>query len=657
MWLSRFVLCCSLAVCPACMRQSGVSRFTFFIGKGGVGKTTVSAAYALHRAAAAKTHKILLLSTDPAHSIADILDIKLSNRVVRVKTAGQLFARQLDAEQQINRFLSVERAGLLDLLNRGSLFTVEELSALLDTSLPGMAEVAALLAIHDLLDSDFDEIVVDTAPMGHAIRLFQMPGHFQRFLEVLELAALRDVVLAQHFGGKVRREPALERWSRIVGRVTDALSGEGSKLVLVTTPEPFSLNEAARSAPALAQSNGIAEVVLNRVVERKSKCPRCVRRTQQAKLARSFVARNFRSAKICVAPDVIEPILGTAALRNFAAQVFGGKKPRKATPGSSTAAAPSVERIAWPILNTALTLTLGKGGVGKTTVSAALSFHHRQERPQEGVALCSVDPAPSLDDVFGEDIGDELHPVLGDLKLRAAEVDAPARLRSWSAELSAKLNSAMAAENAGLHIDMSLDRRFILSLLEIVPPGIDELFAVFSIVRLLDSGDRVVIDMAPTGHALEVLRTPERMLAWTRVLLKTLAPHRKLTFAQDAAVEIATLSQRIRDLAAVLKDKARCRVAVVTLPESLPGRETQRLLRSLAELGAMVEVIFVNRVLIGDTLRCSRCSRERQWQRECLAVLRRQMRKAEIYLAPEFEGPIAGREALQQFTCELWQLR
>ena len=99
-----------------------------------------------------------------------------------------------------------------------------------------MAEVAALLAIHELLTSNFDEVIVDTAPMGHAIRLFQMPEHFARFLDVLETAASRDVVLAQHFGGHVEREPALDRWTRMVAKVEEALSALGSKLVLVTTP-------------------------------------------------------------------------------------------------------------------------------------------------------------------------------------------------------------------------------------------------------------------------------------------------------------------------------------------------------------------------------------------------------------------------------------
>ena len=230
-----------------------MARFTFFVGKGGVGKTTVSSAYALHQAAKRPRRPILLLSTDPAHSLGDILQIKLGDAPKRLPVPGRLWVRQLDAEKQINSFLKTEREEILALLNRGSLFTGDELAALLDTSLPGMAEVAALLAIHELLDSKFEEIVVDTAPMGHAVRLFQMPQHFARFLDVLEAAASRDVVLARHFGGHVQREPAVERWSRMVDRVESALSMEGSKLVLVTTPEPFSLNQAARSVSFISR--------------------------------------------------------------------------------------------------------------------------------------------------------------------------------------------------------------------------------------------------------------------------------------------------------------------------------------------------------------------------------------------------------------------
>ena len=596
------------------------------------------------------------MSTDPAHSLTDVLQIKLSDFTKRLRVRGNLWARQIDAQREIERFLTREREDVLALLNKGSLFTRDELAPLLDTSLPGMAEVAALLTIHELIDSDYQEVVVDTAPMGHAVRLFQMPEHFARFLDVLETAASRDVVLAQHFGGQVKREAALDRWARMVERVEKALAIGAANLVLVTTPEPFSLNEAARSTGVFQHAgNRIAQIVLNRAVRGAGDCPRCQKRKEQSVAARKALAKHFPQAKVFTADDPGTPILGVEALRAFGAHVFAdGKLPRSVVKKPPKATSPGLERTDWPRLETPLTLTLGKGGVGKTTVSAALAYHHRKVVKSEAVTICSIDPAPSLDDVFAANVGDLPRPVLGDGKLLAAEFDAMRQFQRWSAQLRDRLSEVMTSEERGVHLDLSLDRKFLLALLDVVPPGVDEVFAVFRILDLLRAGGRVVIDMAPTGHALEVLRTPERLLAWARVLLKTLAAHRTLAIAQDAAVEIAALSQSVRQLASLLRDSGQCQVIVVALPEPLPDYETRRLMAGLRELHAPVGAMFVNRVLM-DAAGCKRCELAAQWQAASLAKLPR-TNGGQTFVAPEKEGGIAGSKGLRQFTQRLWRL-
>ena len=636
-----------------------MARFSFFIGKGGVGKTTVSSAYALHRAAIDPRKRFLLLSSDPAHSLADVLQVKVGDRATRLRSSGLLWARQLDAERQITKFLAAERGDLLALLSKGSLFTADELEPLLDTSLPGMAEVAALLAVHELLAGDYDEVIVDTAPMGHAIRLFQMPEHFARFLDVLETAAAHDVELAKHFGGRVLREAALDRWSQMVEQVERALSAEGSRLMLVTTPETFSLNEAARATASFAQGGGhqqVSEIVLNRAVAARSDCARCRRQRAETAAARRFLQRMFPQATLRMAEDPGSPILGIAALRAFGAHIFANcRLPASIRTKPPKTSGVQLQPADWPTLTTPLTLTLGKGGVGKTTVSAALGFHHRQAAKRDVVTVCSIDPAPSLDDVFQADIGDEPRPVLRDRKLLAAEFDAVAQFQQWSERLRTRLTDAMTGDERGLHIDLSLDRRFLVALLDMVPPGVDEIFAVFRILDLLGGG-RVVIDMAPTGHALEVLRTPARLLAWARLLLKMLAAHRSFPIAQDAAVEIATVSQNARELSAVLRDGKRSSVVVVSLAEPLPNHETQRLLAALKELRAPVRAVVVNRVLTGNS-RCARCKLAAQWQEFSLGKLRRETRSMDVWVAREYNEPIAGAQALRNFTRELWRMR
>jgi arsenite/tail-anchored protein-transporting ATPase len=166
----------------------------------------------------------------------------------------------------------------------------------------------------------------------------------------------------------------------------------------------------------------------------------------------------------------------------------------------------------------------------------------------------------------------------------------------------------------------------------------------------------VIIDMAPTGHALELLRMPQRMQLWARLLLKTLAAHRKLALAQDVAVEIAAFGQRVRELAVLLEDSQRARVWTVMLPEPLPDRETERLRKQLAALGMGGGPLLVNRVLFAkDVGNCLRCRRARQWQLATLARLPRRGDFGEIYVLRNFAVEIAGKQGLRKLTAELWQ--
>jgi arsenite/tail-anchored protein-transporting ATPase len=642
-----------------------VPELSFFIGKGGVGKTTVSSAYAVYRVR--QRRRVLLLSTDPAHSLADIFQLKIGSEPKRVATgAGRLDLWQIDANQRFQRFLEKYRSSIFALLESGTIFTRKEIAPLLSTALPGMAEVSALLAIADLLDTRrYDEIVVDTAPAGHTLRLFQMPEHFLRFLDFLNVAASRDQVLAAHFGGKATITHAfLAEWRQIVERVYAALSAKSAKLVLVTTAETFALNESVRVAEVLAEDDRlrIDEIVLNRAVTRpgKNACKSCRARSAAAQSAAVFLSGAFPQVPIRFGHDHGSPVLGVKDLLAFGEHVFADKKLRLATPPPTVKREPQFKPVTWPPLPTPLSLTLGKGGVGKTTISAGLAFHHRRAKPRQPVTICSTDPAPSLDDVFESDVGGTAATVLGDQKLLAMEVDSVAEFRSWAEAMRTKIDSALSSHQRGVHIDFSFDRRLFSALLDIVPPGVDELFAVFKILDLLEAGSthgiRVLIDMAPTGHALELLRMPDRMLLWSRLLLRALAAHRQLPLAQEVAVEVAHISQRVRSLAATLKEKKRSILFPVMLAEPLPDRQTERLLAAIKALGAHAGPLFVNRILFPqDAGNCPRCQIARRWQ---AATIQRLARKSgRVYVVRNFAREIAGRAALQSFTRQLWQLR
>ncbi|MEO5936086.1 MAG: ArsA family ATPase [Terriglobales bacterium] len=648
---------------------------SFFIGKGGVGKTTVSASYAVREAMRHPRQKVLLISTDPAHSLGDVFEQKLPSKPIKIKLPkpGRLYVWQIDAAAQFQKFLKPYRSVMLDLLENGTMFSRAEIEPLLDTTMPGMAEISGLLAIHELMQAgEYDRVVVDTAPMGHTLRLFELPQHFREFLNFLDLAGSRDQWLAQRFGGSGRVSSAfVAEWDRMAEQLVDALTGESSQLVLVTSAEMFSLNESVRAHAELKESRlTIRSIVLNRVVVQTSKCKRCGPRVTRTRRAHAFLKKNFARVPVLTAEDPGQPIMGARMLAQFADHVFARKKLRIAVGAGKGGVKAHVKPLAlreaeWPAVAGSLGFTLGKGGVGKTTISAALAFHERESHPHKGVTVCSTDPAPSLDDVFLAPIGAKPIAVLGDKLFHALEIDSTAEFRSWAERMKEKIGAAFSGHSSGgVHMDLTFDRQIFVALLNIVPPGVDEIFAIFRILDLLaERKATVIIDMAPTGHALELLRTPERMLQWTRLLLKTLAAHRTLPLAQDAAVEIATLGQRLRELTKRMQDPRSTRVFCVMLPEPLAVRETERLVKALDEMDASAQGLFINRVApgmaqpgaSGGQAECMRCANATRWQASQLATLAKRYSGSPLYLVEDFGDQVAGRKALQAFTQRLWQ--
>lgn len=644
---------------------SQAPQLTFFLGKGGVGKTTVSAAYAIRTAAKHPKKKFVLVSTDPAHSLADVLELKITRELQKTPGAPNLQVWQVDAEKRFNEFLEQYRAPITDLIENGTFLSRSEIDSFLKSTLPGLAEMSALLTIHDLLESGkYDGIIVDTAPIGHTLQLFRIPQQLARFLEFLELSGRRDAVLAAHFGGKLEqpRPKVLEQWEQVLDSLRRSLSEKGSRVVMVTSAEKFSLEESRRTAAQLAETGDVrvAEIVLNRVVQHAGNCPRCKLRLQQARSARRFLAKNFRGIPVLAGDDPGAPILGTQALRAFGRHVFDRQKftAKIPFPSHKNLRKPQFEAADWPAQAPEMTFTLGKGGVGKTTVSTGLAFTLRASHPKKSVLICSTDPAPSLDDIFEQDIGEDPAPVLQDPRFTACELDAPAEYRRWSERLKEQLASSLQGQQGGLHLELSFEHEMLTALLEIVPPGVDEIFAIFKIFDLLAARSQtLVIDMAPTGHALELLKTPERLVVWSRLLLKSLSAHRKLPVAQDLGVEVASISLRAGELAQLLKDKERCRVFAVMLPEPLPDRETRRLLNDLEELGLRPAGLFVNRVLFEeDAGNCARCKLAYHWQLATLAKLGLTW-KGPRFAARDFPNQIAGRRGLKQLTHELWRIR
>src|SRR5690242_14488710 len=175
----------------------------FYGGKGGVGKTTCAAAAAL--ALSRQGRRTLIVSTDPAHSLADALEAKLSAtpRVVR----GPLFAAEMDADKALSRWMASREHVFRTLASRGTYLDDEDIDSLFRLSLPGVDELMGLIELRRL-GAGFDEVVVDTAPTGHTLRLLAIPATLAKLAQVLEDLQAKHRAIAESPRGSVRRDAA-----------------------------------------------------------------------------------------------------------------------------------------------------------------------------------------------------------------------------------------------------------------------------------------------------------------------------------------------------------------------------------------------------------------------------------------------------------------
>jgi arsenite-transporting ATPase len=308
-----------------------------------------------------------------------------------------------------------------------------------------------------------------------------------------------------------------------------------------------------------------------------------------------------------------------------------------------------------------LVVFAGKGGVGKTTCAAAAALTLAAARPQTRVLALSVDPAHSLGDVLGLRVGDDERTVPGaPVGLRVREVDADRAFARLRARYQHAVEQTFESLLRGSRFDVAYDREALRGLMDLAPPGLDELFAVLSVVEALlerePTVDVVILDTAPTGHALRLLEMPATALGWVHALLAILLKYREVVGLGEVAAELVTTARRLRELGALLTDGARARAVVVTRAAELPGRETERLLAALKRLRLAVPAVVVN-ALGGEG--CARCERARRTERRLVAALGRQRgtrgRRWSMICTPAVAPPPQGAGGLARWA-RTWEL-
>jgi len=319
--------------------QLGTARVLLFTGKGGVGKTTASAATAA--AAAARGRKTLVLSTDPAHSLADALGVPLGSSPSEVDTG--LYAMQVDTQAAFERSWREVQGYLLGLLERAG---VDALQAEELTVLPGAEEVLALLEVtRQVTTGPWDLVVVDCAPTGETLRLLALPEALSWYVDKVfpaQRRALRAVrpLLSRVSGPAVPRDDlfdAVERLHRELLQVRAVLTADRTSVRVVLTPESVVVAEARRTLTSLAlYGYRVDALIANRVFPTSSSEPFLARwaSAQAAELA--GVRADAGGLPVLESPYLATEPVGLAALTALGQDLYGARDP---------AADPDVEEL------------------------------------------------------------------------------------------------------------------------------------------------------------------------------------------------------------------------------------------------------------------------------------------------------------------------
>lgn len=592
-----------------------------FGGKGGVGKTTCATATALRLARRDPEHPYLLVSTDPAHSLAD--------SVAGSTLPANLTLLELDANERLAAFKAAHGAILKEIAARGTFLDDHDITQFLSLSLPGLDELVAFLEIAALVERrTWRTIVVDTAPWGHTLRLLQMPALVGRWLDALDALLAKHRYMKLLFSGSYRRDELdsfLLDLKAAVDRVQGALRDPfGCCFVPVALAEALGVAETADLVLELRRLQvPVTDVLVNRLFP-ASGCRACAAGCAQQMVEIELLRQRLGECRLWGIPLYPQEPRGADGLAGFwqgAAPLTPSEPPVR----EGIAVAPPMVKSPAPLpLGLTLLIFAGKGGVGKTTLACATALRLARERQNGDVFLFSTDPAHSLSACLAKPVGSAPTRV-GD-GLTAMAIDAQAELDALKAEYASELEEALARLLPDF--DLPFDREVMERILDLSPPGLDEVMALGRATAFLacDTRQVFILDAAPTGHLLRLLEMPDLVERWLKVVFDLFLKYGKILPLSRVSERLVTLSKELKRFRALLSDPARTSICVVTNATEMAREETSDFLAACGRLGVSVPVLFVNLATsLHDCALCSALSRreagvERQLRSLCPAA-------------------------------------
>ncbi|MFA1711497.1 arsenical pump-driving ATPase [Peribacillus frigoritolerans] len=545
--------------------------FLFLTGKGGVGKTSTASATAIALADTGK--KVLLISTDPASNLQDVFGISLTNSPIAVPGVGNLYASNLDPEASAKAYRDKVVGPYKGILPDSVVATMEEqLSGACTVEIAAFDEFSNLLTNVDIVNQ-YDHIIFDTAPTGHTLRLLQLPTAWSGFLEE-----------STHGASCLGPLSGLSDKKDLYSKTVEVLSNPTkTTLILVTRPDASSLFEADRASKELKEigvKNQILIVngLLQTHLEEDEVSAAFYHRQRNAL---QHIPDRLKQIAVYSLPFVSYSLTGVGNLRDLFKHYSVSSKLVKL----------ENENVRLPRLNelindfssngTKLIFTMGKGGVGKTTVASAIAVGLVEKGHR--VHLTTTDPAGHLHYQFEDDQFNQ--------HLTISSINPKEEVKKYKADVLTKAGKDLDEEGlAYLKEDLN-------------SPCTEEIavFRAFAEVVAKSENEIVVIDTAPTGHTLLLLDAAQ-------------------SYSKEIAKSTGEVPESVTKLLPQIRNAEETAVVIVTLAEATPVLEASRLQDDLRRANINPQWWVINQSLYAtntiDPVLSGKALAEKEWIHE-----------------------------------------
>ncbi len=515
-----------------------LTKYLFFTGKGGVGKTSTACATAINLADVGK--RVMLVSTDPASNLQDVFNRTLNNKGVQIEEVPNLVVANFNPEDAAKEYRESVVGPFRGKLPKVVIDNMEEqLSGSCTVEIAAFNEFSTFIT-DEKIKNEFDYIIFDTAPTGHTLRMLQLPSAWSNFISESTHGAS---CLGQLSGLEARKEV----YKNAVKALADSAM---TTLILVSRPELTPLNEAERASKEL-QDLGINNqiLVINGVLKEVNDSLSTALYEKQKK-ALSEMPQGLKALEQFTIPLRPYNITGLENVRAFLKEdniILSDEK-------LEIEIIPEFKDIVDDLYNTnkKVIFTMGKGGVGKTTIAASIALGLSKKGKK--VHLTTTDPAAHLKFVLDESLG-----------ISFSHIDEKKELENYKEEVLSKARLTMTEE------DIEYVKEDLRS------PCTQEIavFRAFSKIVERSEKEIVVIDTAPTGHTLLLLDSTESY-------------HREISRSQG------DIPESVRNLLPKLRDENSTEVIIVTLAEATPVYEAMRLEADLKRAGISSKWWIIN---------------------------------------------------------------